>query len=163
MPILKMSETDKGSKGRAIRAFEKIREKSDKEFKIHMDKYWKKVHKTAQLNCIAMGAYDTGTLHDSIRIRHRAMAGRFFEVSKQPDDIHITRYIVAGGERFINPKTGKPCNYAQIVHDGGLHPNGKHYFPPRPFLSNAIDECDPYLARVMGEYIDKKLKDWRGE
>ena len=54
--------------------------------------------------------------------------------------------LVAGGGGFINPRTGREVDYAQLVHDGTSR------MPTRPFLLQAILAGRAGLAR---EIVDK--------
>ena len=138
-----------------MQAINQTRENRDPAFQQALDRYWTKVKDDAQRLC----PVDTGTLRSTIRIRHTLPSGRFFEVARQPDDLHVTRYIVAGGLR-INPKTKRMCDYAQSVHDGHRSPRG--YVVGRPFLTMAIDMNEAYLNQVMDEYFRRMTKDWGG-
>ena len=44
----------------------------------------------------------------------------------------LSAALVAGGGGFINPRTGRPVDYARHVHDGTSH------MPARPFLLQAV-------------------------
>ncbi len=61
---------------------------------------------------------DTGALRASIRVERVGQNAAA---------------LVAGGAAYVNPKTGRPVDYAAAVHDGTSRT------PPRPFLSQAID------------------------
>jgi len=60
---------------------------------------------------------DTGALMTSIRAEARGP---------------LSTALVAGGGGFINPRTGRPVDYARHVHDGTSH------MPARPFLLQAV-------------------------
>lgn len=60
---------------------------------------------------------DTGALLGTIRVERRGL----YAVA-----------LVAGGMQFINPRTGRPVDYARFVHDGTSK------MPPRPFLLQAV-------------------------
>ncbi|MBL7169364.1 hypothetical protein ISS40_11880 [Candidatus Bathyarchaeota archaeon] len=60
---------------------------------------------------------DTGALMASVRAEMRG-------------DLLAT--LVAGGGGFINPRTGRPVDYARHVHDGTSR------VPARPFLLQAV-------------------------
>ncbi|NQT07895.1 hypothetical protein HQ586_02355 [Candidatus Bathyarchaeota archaeon] len=46
--------------------------------------------------------------------------------------VALSAALVAGGGGFINPRTGRPVDYARHVHDGTSH------MPARPFLLQAV-------------------------
>lgn len=60
---------------------------------------------------------DTAALLGSIRV--------------EPRGLHEAA-LVAGGSQHINPRTGRPVDYARYVHDGTSR------MPPRPFLLQAV-------------------------
>ena len=60
---------------------------------------------------------DTGALMASVRAEMRG---------------DLSAALVAGGGGFINPRTGRPVDYARHVHDGTSR------MPARPFLLQAI-------------------------
>ena len=72
---------------------------------------------------------DTGALMGSIRTEYRG-----------PHAIAL----VAGGAGYINPRTGRPVDYARHVHDGTSR------VPARPFLLQAvIMERLGYLREIL--------------
>jgi hypothetical protein len=72
---------------------------------------------------------DTGALMGSIRTERRG-----------PHAIAL----VAGGTGYINPRTGRPVDYARHVHDGTSR------VPARPFLLQAvIMERLRYLREIL--------------
>lgn len=60
---------------------------------------------------------DTGALMGSIRV--------------EPRGPHAVA-LVAGGAQYVNPRTGRPVDYARFVHDGTSRT------PARPFLLQAV-------------------------
>jgi HK97 gp10 family phage protein len=79
---------------------------------------------------------DTGALASSIRAERRG-----------PTDAAL----VAGGGGLINPRTGRPVDYAVAVHDGT---SGQ---PPRPFLEQALYEQRMVLAEEMARRTAEAL------
>lgn len=51
--------------------------------------------------------------------------------------------LIAGGLQYINPKTGRPVDYARYVHEGTSK------MAPRPFLLQAIIQQRLRYAREM--------------
>jgi len=74
---------------------------------------------------------DTGTLQGSIRKEWRG----------------TTLRVSAGGTPFINPKTGKPCNYAVHVE----HKN--------PFMRPAWETVRRFLTAKINENILQKVQE----
>jgi len=60
---------------------------------------------------------DTGALMSSVRAEMRG---------------GLSAALVAGGGGYINPRTGRPVDYARYVHDGTSR------VPARPFLLQAV-------------------------
>jgi hypothetical protein len=149
----KPSETEQA----AIMAIDRMEKHAESHFSQAIDLWWNKVLMRAKQLCIEMGAFDTGTLHDTIRIVAEAPSGRFFEVMAGPQGvISVDRMIVAGG-MLINPKTGNICNYAESVHEG----SGKNAnIGPRPFLELAVIEYEPELERIMSQFMREQQREW---
>jgi HK97 gp10 family phage protein len=76
----------------------------------------------------ALCPVDTGALASSIRAERRG-----------PGEAAV----VAGGDGFVNPRTGRPVDYASAVHDGTSR------LPPRPFLEQAVQAQRLVLAEEM--------------
>jgi len=53
--------------------------------------------------------------------------------------------LVAGGLNYVNPRTGRPVDYARYVHDGTSR------MPARPFLLQAVLQERLRYARAMME------------
>jgi len=160
--VLEMNETDFGSKRRAMEAMRKTRENRDPAFKKALRPYWNKVLRDAKALCpVGTPAtthrfpYIGGSLKRSIRIRNRPPAGSHFEVVRRPDDVHITKVIVAGGN-VVNPNTGRIVDYARAVHDGTMKQS------PKPFLSMALVKNEGALQMAIDKYFRDMLKDWGG-
>ena len=159
--FISLTETDYGSKARAKKATEELPLEISKECARELELWWQKVLETAKRLCIEYGAFDTFTLYNSIRIEDLGViTGQYFEKVAQAHDL-INKMIVAGGAQFINPKTHKPCNYAESVHDG----TGRNLKKgPRPFLYDAIalnwNEYEQIMNRCLDNAIRKK---WVGE
>ena len=71
---------------------------------------------------------DTGTLMASIRAETRGA-------------LSVT--LVAGGGGYINPRTGRPVDYARSIHEGTSRT------PARPFLLQAVLSERTRFAREM--------------
>jgi len=72
---------------------------------------------------------DTGTLQRSIR---KEFAGELVSV-------------IAGGVEFINPKTGKPCDYA---------PHVENY---QPFMKIALESAKGELVEKIKQKVNERL------
>ena len=149
------SETDSGTKEKAKLAVARTSTALNKKFTEALKSYWWKVWETARQLCIAYGAYDTGTLYESIRlIWGFEPSGGLFEVAVSSEGVEMSAMIKVGGQEFINPRTGRACNYAQAVHDG------TRYMMARPFLVDAITMCEGYLQEVLDKNIDAALREF---
>jgi len=158
MSSFRITEEDYGSKKRALYAVVKAKP-NKRNFDKYINDYLKKVRDDAKRVITGMGAVDTGTLRRSIRITRTSPKGKYFEVAVRPDDIHVTKFIVAGGRGWINPKTRHSVNYAASVHDG----TGKNLKKgPRPFLTTAVDMNEAYLNGIVDAYLNDRLKEWGG-
>jgi len=159
--FIEITETDFGSKGRAKKACDELPIEISKECKKDLEMWWETVLETAKRLCIEFGAFDTFTLYNSIRIEDiNIEIGGYYEKVAWAHDL-INKRIVAGGPDFINPKTGKPCDYAISVHDG----TGKNLKKgPRPFLTLAIQMHWAELDMIINKAIDRSIqKKWSGE
>jgi len=142
-----LTETDDGTKEGAIDDAKTYNKKLQKKFAQAMDAWWEDVKMTA----IALCPVDTGTLASTIRIVVQAPSGESYEVSAGAEGHpEIVQMIVAGG-LLVNPKTGRICDYAQVVHDG-YPEEGRE---PNPFLTSAImlnmGELETILNNLLSE------------
>jgi hypothetical protein len=167
-----MIEDDSGSKGRAKRAAEGLSDEISAQTKWRLRGWWYDVLEEAKSLCVSMGAVDTWTLYKSIRIEEGIAAGMSlssgamgmgapqFEVAASPQHQLIHSQIKAGG-LYINPKTGRICNYAESVHEG----TGRNFKKgPRPFLTMAIQLHIHELDKILNSAIDTALnKVWVGQ
>ena len=146
------TETDSGTKEKAKRALGRTHRDLGKKFREAAESYWWKVWETARQLCIEFGAFDTGTLYESIRlIWQYEPYGGLYEVGVSSAGVNMYAMIKVGGMEYINPKTGRVCNYAQAVHDG------TQYMAARPFLTDAIAICEGYLQAVLQGSVDEAL------
>lgn len=147
------TESDAGSKRRAIVALQRTRKDLDLEFRIAAREYWWRVWQTARTLCLQYGAYDTGALYSSIRLLWETEPyGGLYEIAISSErGMEVTAMIKVGGMAAINPKTGWYVDYAQAVHDG------TRYMTARPFLMDAIVLNDPFLQQILQRHVDKAL------
>lgn len=147
-------------KQKIIEAAERAEEVSKKEFEKSFRVYFKTLLDFARQHC----PVDTGTLRATIRLEDEpkgggGLGGRIHnEVERRAG---FGKRIVAGG-MFINPKTGRICDYAMFVHDGHFTRTGS-FVPPRPFLDQAIKEADAMLIKAADKYLAKIGKEWEKE
>jgi len=162
--VVTVWKDDMGTEVKAIKATYRVEEHAKLNFEDMIENWWYSVMVLAKQLCREMGAYDTGTLHDSIRILYQAPAGGFFEVfiaiTPSRRDITIDRGIVAGGGMFINPKTGRIVDYALIVHDGGPTSRGTGYISGRPFMTLAVDMMMPEFDAIMNQFMEGQGRAW---
>lgn len=162
--VVVVRKDDMGTEAKAIKATYRVEEHAKMNFEDMIENWWYSVMILAKQLCIEMGAYDTGALHDSIRILYQAPAGGYYEVSiaisPVTRDINISRAIVAGGGMFINRKTGRIVDYGLIVHDGGPTSRGTGYIQGRPFLSLAVDMMMPEFDAIMGQFMRGQGEAW---
>jgi len=151
-------ESDNGTKKQAYTALAGVHKEIAKEYAKAVAKYWKAVWERARMLCLQYGAYDTGTLFESIRLVwdiHPQFG--LYEVAVSSEGAEATGYIRVGGGTFMNPKTGRVVDYAQVVHDGGPFPRGGGHYQARPFLTDAIDQLEGYRESLMMEHVDKAI------
>lgn len=153
-----LSETDNGTKRRLRETTRTTSRELNKNFVDAMKDYWYRVWQTARQLCIAYGAFETGTLYESIRlIWEYEPSGGLYEVAVSSRGVEVMAMIKVGGQEFINPKTGKPVNYAQAVHDG------TRYMAERPFLMDAVMMNEDYLQEILQKAIDEGLSGFERE
>ena len=155
---------DEGTEAKAIAATYRVEKHAELNFKDMIENWWYKVMVLAKQLAISMGVWDTGALHDSIRIIFEAPAGTFFEVSISfgpiTREIRIDRALVAGGGGFINPKTGRVADYGLIVHDGGRTSRGTGWITGRPFMTMAVDMMIPEFDEMMRTFMRGQGREW---
>lgn len=146
------TETDSGTKEKTKVALARTYKELDKEFADAMRNYWWKVWNDARRLCLEYGAFDTGALYESIRLLWMVEPyGGLFEVGVSSKGVELTAMIKVGGMEYINPRTGKPVNYAQAVHDG------TRYMAARPFLMDAIMLNESYLQSLLEKNLNKAI------
>ena len=162
--VVVVKKDDLGTEKKAIEATYRVERHADMKFRDMVDNWWYSVMVVAKTLCREMGAYDTGTLHDSIRILYRIPAGGYFEVSigfgVTRKDINIDRVLVAGGGNYINPKTGRIVDYGLIVHDGGPTSRGTGYIHGRPFLTMAVNMMMPEFDVIINQFMSGQGTAW---
>lgn len=149
------TETDFGTKRQARLALSATARKLHVEFMKAAREYWIRVWEVARTLCHQYGAFDTGTLYDSIRlIWVTEPFSTPYEVVVSSQGVEMTATIKVGGMGFINPKTGRFIDYAQAVHDG------TRYMAARPFLTDAIAYCEGYLQELLARHVDLALQEF---
>ena len=146
------TETDSGTKEKAKLALGRTHRDLGRKFREAAESYWWKVWETARQLCIEYGAVDTWTLYESIRLVWQYEPyGGLYEVGVSSAGVNMYAMIKVGGMEYINPRTGRPVNYAQAVHDG------TRYMVARPFLTDAIAMNEGYLQAVLQGNVDEAL------
>jgi len=145
-------ETDNGTKQLTIDKLKELRRKIPIEFEKALDMVWDKIFFTAIMLC----PVDTGTLMSTIKVERGGgvMSGGFSNIRA------ITIFdstIIAGDERVVNPKSGKPCIYATWVHDGHFDRGGK-WIPAQPFLTDALKAHEAELEEAI-KNVQKALEE----
>lgn len=139
-----------------VEATKRVDNVAKKKFQKSIDDWWKRVRDLAKSKC----PVDTGTLQSTIRIIYSPVTeigfGAFYEVTATETNIEVDRMLVAGG-MLINPKTGRICDYAEVVHDG-FPPENR---PANPFLDDAINEMEPELMTIMSQFMNEIEREWR--
>lgn len=162
--FVEFTESDLGSKGRAKKACRDFPTRITKEGKWRLKAWWQRVLTTAQMLCMGW-AFDTGTLWGSIRIEENKQydEGFPYEVVFGSKNEMINSQIVAGGTDYLNPKTGRVCDYAQAVHDGHFTRSGR-WIPEKPFLRMAIEMHRAELDKILQECITiGEKQEWVGD
>lgn len=163
--VVAVYETDRGSKKRAMQATTRTARAGATATQREMIQWLNKVVMVAKGLCpigtpasTGMKGYIGGTLATTIRVVTQAPTGGFFEITKDPlqNKIGVTALITAGGW-LINPNTGRVCDYAQAVHDGTFK------MAPRPFLTMAIDQCEPEYRLMVKKIQDAQANAWKGD
>lgn len=148
-----LTEDDHGTKQRLYDAFGTEYGEISENFDVAMENWWMNVKATAERLCIEYGAIDTWTLFNTIRIvMVKDDLSGAYTVERFPNVIEVTRMIVAGGGIFINPNTGRVCDYAESVHEGTGRNIAKG---PRPFLTDAIDLNQAELDAIIAKFLNK--------
>ena len=149
--VIALTETDDGTKEKTQRELSQIKKKLPHESRQKFDEIMEKVLMTA----LQLVPIDTGALASSIRIVEGALGGASGNIKEV---LIFDKTIIAGDEMLINPKTGKPVNYAMYVHDGYSLPDGG-WKDGTYFLTMAISqhyqELEEAINRVT-EYLNNK-------
>lgn len=154
MPIV-ITETDLGTKERAKKAVKRVQKIIPKELGPRLEKWWRKVERTAKKECpvgtpasTGIPNYIGGTLRSSVRrVKTGKGLGKGGVPVKGVGVEFLSEMIVAGGLQFINPNTGKQCDYAVHVHDGTTKMRA------RPFLRRAIELNEQELKRITDKFL----------
>lgn len=161
LPLIKIQETDMGSKTRAQKAIQDIQQHRPVEFNKAMMDYVNSVLRDARRLCpigtpfsTGIKGYVGGTLRHSIRLQKPQHVPKGSHVAGR--DVGLDFYIIAGGPPFRNPNTGRIVDYAQAVHEGTMK------MAPRPFLTMALDMNRPKQEKAVKEYLDSIERRWGG-
>ena len=158
--FIEITETDYGSKGRAIEATKKFPKALTASARWKLVWWWEEVLATAQALC----PVKTGTLMATGRIEETDPSiGGYFEVGMTLEDTNIISKMIVFGGMLVNPETGRICDYAQAVHDGHFTRSGR-WIPPNPFIEMAIQIHMQELDTILGKSIDEVTETiWVGE
>lgn len=187
-------EYDFETKPKTRRVMKKMQEMVPDKWEKMMNRYWTKVYENTVMAITDMGAVDTGSLRQSIRIEKNKTipigSGFNYEVIRTDGD--QSAYIIAGGGGVINPRHNREVDYAQIVHDGGpstrrskkaliktnasrrkaglskltsvdIASGSSGWVAARPFLDEGIQRTEPYLDKLLKDYMDDKENVWSSD
>ena len=120
---IRIEEIDVGSNKPATqRKYTELKNEVSTKWEKMMAKYWTKVYENTIQAITDMGAVDTGSLRQSIRIEvgktivPGLSSTGLYEIART--DVDNYAYIIAGGGGIINPRHKREVDYAQAVHDG---------------------------------------------
>ena len=149
---VRVVETDFDTKGKTIKAMDRIQRTMPKVFEHALFRWWQRVY----FKALQEVPVDTAALRATIRIKRKKSNVGKYNVGRTTD-VHTEFMITAGGEGIINPRHKREVDYAEAVHDGTRsNPMGN------PFLSRAIDAELPNLEKFLDEIYFKKLyKLWK--
>jgi len=149
-----VEEDDAGTKKKAKEALRKLRNdfKDGTIISKELRKVMIMIREDAKAIC-RREAYDTGTLHDTIRISKIPMGAMTGAWSHVKEITIFNMSVVAGDLSKINPKTNRPCDYASWVHDGHRMRDGS-FFSGVPFLTEAVAKN----AAELNKAIERALK-----
>jgi hypothetical protein len=154
--VVAVQESDHGTKKKLEDALKRTKRKIDegKEIREELNKILRKIRDDARI----FVPKDTWTLHDTIRVSS-VPTGILGGFSKIKTVQIFDRAIIAGDVTKINPKTGRPCDYAMWVHDGHRMPDGKFYAGV-PFLTMALAKNSQELDNAIDRALKKLGKDF---
>ena len=135
-------------KKQAKKYLEEAREELPKKIKEELERVWQNILNDAKRLC----PVDTGTLRSTIRVADMSAIMSGFSPHIKGVQV-FNKAIIAGDYTVINPKTGRPCNYAVWVHDGHRLRDGR-FWAGVPFLTEALMMNEAELMKA----IDKALK-----
>ena len=143
-----IKESDGGTKKLVIKKLEEFRRELSPKLHMELDRVWNQVW----MDAIDMCPVITGTLVSTIKIVEGGLGGIVSGGIKQL--MVIDKTIMAGDVNLINPKSGMPCIYAILVHDGHRTRSGS-WVAGQPFLADAIMKNE---AAIMAA-CNKALKE----
>jgi len=144
-----ITESDNNTKRKTMEALEKTRKNLPDEVRKELDRIWRKIADDARLLC----PKDTGTLAKTIRVV-KAPKGLMSRLAASKEITIINRSIIAGDLMKINPKSGRPCDYARLVHDGHRLRDGS-FWNGVPFLTEALAKNEAELNRAIERALKK--------
>jgi len=146
-----VEESAKG-KGETKKAVKKLKDelKDGTAVRKELDKIWEQIKRDAYDMC----PKDTGALAGTIRIIKIPTGAMLGGISRIKGLSVFDRSIIAGDITKINPKSGKPVDYAVFVHDGHKMRDGRMY-EGVPFLSEALALNEGELMKAIQRALKK--------
>lgn len=152
-----VQEDDAGTKMATRRSLEKTRKefKDGKAIAKELNQVLRKIKNDAVIRC----PKKSGTLSSTVRISDIAPTGALGVIGVRINDI-FNKFVIAGDITKTNPQTNRPCDYANLVHDGHRLRDGS-WWGGVPFLTEAIAanqlELDKAIDRALKK-IGKKFE-----
>jgi len=147
--MIVITESDNGTKRLARMKVKELQTGLPEKVAAELDRVWHEIWADAVREC----PVDTGALVSTIRIVEGVMGNIGGELSRFISETFFDRTIIAGDPARINPKSGRPIDYANLVHDGHLMRDGT-FWCGHPFLTIAF----AMHMKELEDAVDKAMR-----
>ena len=150
-----ISESDGGTKKKLKKEIKKFKGGVKDGVAIELEKVMRKIRDDA----VAICPKETGSLASTIRIASIPTGMMTGAWSRIKEIMLFDKSIIAGDITKINPKSGRPVDYASWVHNGHVMRDGR-FWSGVPFLTEAIAMNEKELNDAINRALKKLGKNY---